>query len=57
MMTGTAIVALIASAGWLILNFRALNSHGLSARQKAGMAAAWIAIFAATAMLFARAGE
>lgn len=57
MITGTAIVVLIATAGWLVLNIRALQSHGLSFRQQATMAAAWVAIFAALAVLFTRASE
>ena len=52
MMTGTAVVALVAAAGWLFLNVRALNAHGLSGRQKAMMAGAWLVLFAATAFLF-----
>lgn len=56
MMTGTAIVALIASAGWLILNIRSLQSQGLSWSQQAAMLLAWIVLFGAVAVLFTRAG-
>ena len=56
MMTATAIVAIIASLGWLILNFRALQAHGLSFEQKAAMAVAWIVLFAGVTFIFSRLG-
>lgn len=56
MMTGTAIVAVIASLGWLILNFRALQAQGLSFEQKAAMAVAWIVLFAGVTFIFSRLG-
>lgn len=54
MMTATAIVSLIAMSGWLFLNWRALQSQGLSFERKAGFAAAWVVIFAIVAFLFSR---
>lgn len=54
MLTGTAIVSLIAISGYLFLNWRALESHGLSWERKAQFAAAWVAIFAIVAFLFSR---
>lgn len=56
MMTGTAIVAVIASLGWLILNFRALQAQGLSFEQKMTMAVAWIVLFVGVTFIFSRLG-
>ena len=56
MMTGTALVAIIASLGWLVLNFRALQSRGLSFEQKAMMAVAWAVLFVGVAFIFTRLG-
>jgi hypothetical protein len=47
--TGTMLVSLIAALGWLFLNYRALQSHGLSGRQKAAMAIGWAVIIAGLA--------
>ena len=49
METGTMIVALVASLGWLFLNYRALQSHGLSTQQKVAMAAGWAVVIAVLA--------
>jgi hypothetical protein len=54
MMTGTAIVAIVASLGWLILNYRALQSYGLSFRKKLQMAGAWVIIIAGLAFVLSR---
>jgi len=54
MITGTAIVSLIAISGFLVLNWRALQSHGLTNERKLGFAAAWVAIFVIVAFLFDR---
>ena len=51
---GTLILSLVALAGWLFLNWRALQSHGLSFEQKAAMAVAWVVIFAGVAFVFSR---
>lgn len=51
---GTVILSLVALAGWMFLNWRALQSHGLSFEQKAAMAAAWVVIFAVVAFVFSR---
>jgi hypothetical protein len=56
MMTGAAIVSLIAISGYLLLNWRALQSHGLSMEKKLKFAAAWVAIFLIVAFLFGRLG-
>lgn len=53
---GTAIVALIASIGWLALNWRSLSAHGLSFERKAAMAVAWAIIIAGLAFLLTRSG-
>ncbi len=51
---GTVILSLVALAGWIFLNWRALQSHGLSFEQKAAMAAAWVVIFAVVAFVLSR---
>ena len=56
MMTGSAIIAVIASLGWLLLNFRALQAQGLSFEQKAAYGVAWAVLFAGVAFLFSRLG-
>ncbi len=56
MAMATLLISLVASAGWLYLNWRALQSHGLSFEQKAAMAAAWLVIFAVVAFVFSRMG-
>jgi|EndMetStandDraft_3_1072993.scaffolds.fasta_scaffold106948_2 hypothetical protein len=56
MMTGTAIVAMIASLGWLFLNFRALQADGLSLQKKLAMAVAWAIIIAGLAVILSRFG-
>ena len=52
----TMLISLVALTGWLYLNWRALQSHGLSFEQKAAMAAAWVVIFAVVAFVFSRMG-
>lgn len=54
MMEAGAVVSLIAISGYLFLNWRALESHGLSWERKAAFAAAWVGIFAIVAFLFSR---
>jgi hypothetical protein len=54
MLTAGAIVSLMAISGYLFLNWRALQSHGLSWERKASFAGAWVAIFAIVAFLFGR---
>jgi hypothetical protein len=54
MITGAAVVSLIAISGYLLINWRALQSHGLSTERKLTFAAAWVGIFAIIAFVFAR---
>jgi hypothetical protein len=54
MMEGVAIVGVIASLGWLFLNFRALQSDGLPLQKKLGMAVAWVVIIAGLAIVMSR---
>ena len=56
MALGTVAVSLVAMAGWLFLNWRALRSHGLSFEQKAAMAVGWAVIIAALAFVLTRMG-
>ena len=56
MMLGTMVVSLVAMTGWLFLNYRALQSHGLSLEQKAAMAAGWALIIAVLAFVLTRMG-
>ena len=56
MMTGSAIVAVIASLGLLLLNFRAVQAQGLSFERKAAYGAAWSLLFAGVTFLFSRLG-
>jgi hypothetical protein len=56
MMFGTIAVSLIAMAGWLFLNWRALQSHGLSFEQKAAMAVGWTVVIAVLAFVLTRLG-
>jgi len=51
MMTGVAIVSMIASLGWLFLNFRAMQNQNLSFEKKAAMAVAWAIIIAGLAFI------
>jgi hypothetical protein len=48
------VVSLLAMCGWLFLNYRALQSHGLSFEQKAGMAVGWAIIIAVLAFVLER---
>jgi hypothetical protein len=54
MITGAAVVSLIAISGYLLISWRALQSHGLSIERKLAFAAAWVAIFVVLAFLFGR---
>jgi hypothetical protein len=54
MMTTAAFVSIIASLGWLVLNYRALESHGLSFERKAQFAVAWIIIIGGLAFVLGR---
>ncbi len=54
--TGTFLVSLVAMAGWLWLNWRALQSHQLSFEQKAAMAVGWAVIIAVLAFVLTRMG-
>jgi hypothetical protein len=54
MLTTAALVSLIAMSGWLFLNWRALQSQGLSLQTKLTFAAAWVGIFVVVAFLFSR---
>ena len=56
MAAATLLVSLVAMAGWLFLNYRALQSHGLSFEQKAAMAAGWAIIIAVLAFTLTRLG-
>ncbi len=56
MIAGAWLVSVIAVSGWLFLNWRALQSHGLSFEQKAAIAAAWVVIFAGLAFVLTRLG-
>lgn len=56
MVTGTALVALIASLGWLMLNWRALQGLGLSFERKASFAVAWIILIGGLAFVLSRMG-
>lgn len=56
MMTGSAIVAVIASLGWLLLNFRAVQAEGMSFERKAAYGVAWALLFSGVTFLFSRLG-
>jgi hypothetical protein len=56
MMAIGGIVSLLAMTGWLYLNWRALQSHGLSFEQKAGMAVGWAVIISLLAFVLTRLG-
>jgi hypothetical protein len=53
-MEGAAIVSVIASLGWLFLNFKALQVDGLSFHKKVGMAVAWAIIIGGLAIIMSR---
>jgi hypothetical protein len=55
MITAAALVSLIAASGWLVLNWRALESHGLSFERKMQFAVAWIVIIAGLTFILGRA--
>lgn len=54
MITAGAIVSLIAASGWLFLNWRALQSRGLSFERKMQFGVAWIVIIAGLAFVLGR---
>lgn len=54
MITGAAIVSLIAASGWLMLNWHALQSHGLSFERKMQFAVAWVVIIAGLTVVLGR---
>lgn len=56
MTTASAIVALIATLGWLVLNVRALRAHRLSFEQTMMMGVAWAILFAGLAFVLSRLG-
>jgi hypothetical protein len=56
MATGTLVISLVAMAGWLFLNYRALQSQGLSFEQKAAMGVGWAIIIAVLAFVLTRLG-
>lgn len=56
MAIGTMAVSMLAMTGWLYLNWRALQSQGLSFEQKAAMAVGWAVIIASFAFVLARLG-
>lgn len=56
MLLGTMAVSLVAMIGWLFLNWRALQSHGLSFEQQAAMAVGWVVIIAILAFVLTRLG-
>lgn len=56
MATAAILVSLVASVGWLFLNYRALQAFELSFEKKAGMAVGWILIIAVLAFVLTRMG-
>ncbi len=56
MIFGTMLVSLVALIGWLYLNWRALQSHGLSLEQKMLMAVGWTVIIGGLAFVLTRLG-
>ena len=56
MALGTAAISMVVMTGWLFLNWRALQSHGLSFEQKAAMAVGWAVIIAGLAFALTRMG-
>lgn len=54
MITAAALVSLIAASGWLMLNWRALESHGLSFERKMQFAVAWVVIIGGLAFVLGR---
>lgn len=54
MLTGGAIVSLIAASGWLFLNWRALESHELSFERKVQFAVGWGVIIAGLAFILGK---
>jgi hypothetical protein len=56
MAIGSMAVSVVAMTGWLFLNWRALQSHGLTFEQKAAMAVGWAVIIASLAFVLTRMG-
>ena len=56
MMALGTVVSLVAMTGWLFLNWRALQSQGLSFEQKAAMAVGWALIITGLAFVLTRMG-
>ncbi|MDB5725361.1 MAG: hypothetical protein JWQ16_2115 [Novosphingobium sp.] len=54
MIAAGALVSLIAAAGWLFLNWRSLQSHGLTFERKMQFAVAWIVIIGGLAFILGR---
>jgi hypothetical protein len=54
MITAGAVVSLIAASGWIFLNWRAVQSHGLSFERKMQFAVAWVVIIAGLALVLGR---
>ncbi len=48
------IVSMILASGWLFLNWRALQGHGLSFERKMQFGVAWIVIIAGVAIVAGR---
>lgn len=55
MITTAAIVSLIGASGWLMLNWRALESRGLSFERKMQFAVAWVIIIAGLTFILGKA--
>ncbi len=56
MALGTTAISLVVMTGWLFLNWRALQSHGLSFEQKAALAVGWAVIIAGLTFALTRMG-
>lgn len=54
MIAAGMIISLIAASGWLLLNWRALQSHGLSLERKMQFAVAWAVIITGLAFILGR---
>ncbi len=54
MITTGAIISLVAASGWLFLNWRALQSQGLSFEKKMQFAVAWVVIIGGLAFVLGR---
>lgn len=54
MIAAGTVISMIAAMGWLFLNWRALQSRGLSFERKMQFAVAWIVIIASLAFILGR---